>query len=44
MEVAVSSNADFLVTGNLKHFSKQARAGVSVVSQRAFLDLLLEGQ
>ncbi len=44
IEVAVSSNADFLVTGNLKHFPKRARAGVSVVSPRAFLDLLLEGQ
>jgi uncharacterized protein len=44
IEVAVSGNADFLVTGNLKDFPEAARAGVSVVSPRAFLDLLLEGQ
>jgi putative PIN family toxin of toxin-antitoxin system len=44
IEVAVSSNADFLVTGNLKHFPETARAGIRVVSPRAFLDLLLEGQ
>ena len=43
IEVAISSNADFLVTGNLKHFPETARAGVRVVSPRAFLDLLLEG-
>ena len=43
IEVAVSSNADFLVTGNLKHFPDTARAGVKVVSPHAFLDLLLEG-
>jgi uncharacterized protein len=44
IEVAVSGNADFLVTGNLKDFPEAARAGVSVVSPRAFLDLPLEGQ
>ncbi|NNJ97673.1 MAG: putative toxin-antitoxin system toxin component, PIN family [Gammaproteobacteria bacterium] len=44
IEVAVSSNAGFLVTGNLKHFPETARAGIRVVSPRAFLDLLLEGQ
>lgn len=44
IEVAVSSRADFLVTGNLKHFPETARAGIRVVSPRAFLDLLLEGQ
>jgi putative PIN family toxin of toxin-antitoxin system len=43
IEVAISSNADFLVTGNFKHFPETARAGVRVVSPRAFLDLLLEG-
>ena len=44
IEVAIASQADYLVTGNLKHFPETARAGVSVVSPRAFLDLLLEGQ
>jgi putative PIN family toxin of toxin-antitoxin system len=41
VEVAVSSGADFLVTGNLKHFPERARAGVRVVSPRALLDALL---
>ena len=44
IEAAVASNADILVTGNLKHFPETARAGIRVVSPRAFLDLLLEGQ
>ena len=44
IEVAVSGNADCLVTGDLRHFPQQARTGVSVVSPRAFLDLLLEGE
>ena len=41
IEVADSSGADFLVTGNLKHFPKGALEGVRVVSPRAFLDVLL---
>jgi len=43
VEVAVSSNADCLVTGNLRHFPENARAGVGVVSPREFLDVLLQG-
>ena len=43
VEVAVSSNADCLVTGNLRHFPENARAGVRVVSPREFLDVLLQG-
>ena len=43
VEVAVSSNADCLVTGNLRHFPEPARAGVRVVSPREFLDVLLQG-
>ena len=43
IEVAVSSGADFLVTGNLKHFPENAREGVRVVSPRDFLDALLAG-
>lgn len=41
IEVAMFSQADFLVTGNLKHFPSSARQGVTVVSPRAFLDSLL---
>ena len=38
IEVALASQADFLVTGNLRHFPDKATEGVSVVSPRAFLD------
>ena len=41
VEVAVSSAADFLITGNLKHFPENARMGVRVVPPREFLDALL---
>jgi putative PIN family toxin of toxin-antitoxin system len=41
IEVAVASHADFLVTGNLKHFPDKASEGVSVVSPRAYLDAML---
>lgn len=44
IEVAVASEADYLVTGNLRHFPEEERAGVKVVSPRAFLDVLLGGQ
>ena len=41
IEVAVASQVDFLVTGNLKHFPGKATEGVSVISPRAFLDSML---
>jgi len=43
IEVAVASQADFLVTANLKHFPEEAQAGVSVVSPRTFLEVMLTG-
>ncbi len=43
IEVAVASQADFLVTGNLKHFPEEAREGVRVASPREFLEALLAG-
>ena len=43
IEIAVSSRADFLVTGNLKHYPEEVRSGVKVVSPREFLDALLVG-
>ena len=43
IEVAVGSQADFLVTGNLKHFPEEAREGVRVASPREFLEALLAG-
>lgn len=39
LEVAAASDA-ILVTGNLRHFPKKARKGVTVASPREFLDLL----
>jgi len=39
-EVAIASGADHLVTGNAKHFPRSHRSGVSVLSPRAFLDVL----
>jgi predicted nucleic acid-binding protein len=42
LEVALSSNADCLVTGNLKHYPKECRSGVLVLSPRQFLDRFRE--
>ncbi len=41
IEVAVFGDADFLVTGNLKHFPSSARHGIAVVSPRRFLEAVL---
>ena len=38
LEVALSSDAECLVTGNLKHFPALRRAGVRVLSPTQFLD------
>jgi len=38
LEVALSSNAEFLVTGNMKHFPRDRCQGVHVASPRAFMD------
>lgn len=38
LEVATSALVEFLVTGNLKHFPRDRRQGVNVVSPRQFLD------
>ncbi len=40
LEVAVAARAQFLVTGNLRHFPARLRHGVAVVSPRDFLDCL----
>lgn len=40
LEVAIAAKADFLVTGNLRHFPSRLRHGVAVVSPRDFLDSL----
>ena len=38
LEVAAAAMAEFLVTGNLKHFPHDRRQGVRVVTPREFLD------
>ena len=40
LAVAVAAHADFLVTGNLRHFPARYRHGAAVVSPREFLDAL----
>jgi putative PIN family toxin of toxin-antitoxin system len=40
LEVALAAHADFLVTGNLRHFPARLRQGVAVVSPRDFLEAL----
>lgn len=42
IEVAVFSKADFLVTGNLRHFPKSMRERIAVVSPREFLEAVLK--
>jgi len=41
IEVAVFSQGDYLVAGNIKHFPRAARQGIAVVSPRECLDALL---
>lgn len=41
LEVAAAAGADHLVTGNLRHFPTRARRGVSVVSPRDFLEMVI---
>jgi putative PIN family toxin of toxin-antitoxin system len=38
MEVALSSDAECLVTGNLKHFPECCREGVTVLAPKEFLE------
>lgn len=40
IEVAIASNADCLVTGNLKHFPTEHLRGLQAVSQRALCEML----
>ena len=44
LEAAKASSADFLVTGNLKHFPPKVRQGVRVLSAAEFLALIQEGR
>jgi uncharacterized protein len=40
LEVALTAHADFLVTGNLRHFPSRLRHGVVVVSPRELIETL----
>ena len=42
IEVAVASGAEYLVTGNLRHFPARSRHGVTVVSPREFIDAVIK--
>ena len=42
LEVAISANVDYLVTGNLKHFPSRFRCGVAVLSPREFIDAMIK--
>lgn len=44
LEVAIDGSAEFLVTGNLKHFPARQRHGVRVVSPREWWDQWSEGK
>lgn len=44
LEVAIDASAEFLVTGNLKHFPARQRHGVRVVSPREWWDQWSEGK
>lgn len=41
LEVAITSLADYLVTGNTRHFPARARQGVKILSPRQFIDRAL---
>lgn len=38
LEVALAARADYLVTGNARHFPQNARHGIAVLAPREFLD------
>ena len=42
LEVAMTASADFLITGNLRHFPARQRHGVHVVSPREWWELWSE--
>jgi uncharacterized protein len=44
LEVAIASNADFLVTGNIRHYPVSLRAGATVVSPATFLEEYQSGE
>ena len=43
LEVAISAKADYLVTGNLKHFPKKHRGGIAVRTPHEFIREMQHG-
>ena len=43
LEVSAAGVADYVITGNLKHFPVRMRRGLVVVSPREFLDVVIAG-
>ncbi len=39
LEVAIGADAEYLVTGNIRHFAVNSRSGVRVVSPAEFLEI-----
>jgi putative PIN family toxin of toxin-antitoxin system len=39
LEIALAGGAQYLVTGNIKHYPVEARSGIEVLSPRSFIEL-----
>ena len=44
LEVAIASAAEYLVTGNLRHYPLRLRSGIQVVSPAEFVEIRRTGQ
>jgi putative PIN family toxin of toxin-antitoxin system len=40
LEIALTGEVQYLVTGNIKHYPAEARQGVAVLSPRSFIELI----
>ena len=44
LEVASAGGAEYVVTGNIRHFPTDARQGITVVSPRDFIEIVIGEQ
>jgi len=44
LEVASAGGAEYVVTGNIRHFPNDARQGITVVSPRDFIEIVIGEQ